>query len=607
MTNVRLIAFTGPNVIRKSTLRGPRRCFADALMRHPDRHPMCSTTANTKAFRLSTRSSARLFVSIANLLLLLASGFSARAESQPPHLQQQGTATQLIVDDHPFLIRGGEVNNSAATNPATFAQHWAKLQRLNLNTVLIPAYWHLLEPEEGRFDFSTIDELLRQSRENRMHLVLLWFGTWKNSMSCYAPDWIKRDPQRFPRAADRDGHLQEILSPFSAENLRVDARAFAALMQHLREVDGGEHTVIMMQVENEIGMIPTARDHSAGAERAFAGAVPEELMRHLAANSDHLQPQLKATWTAAGARRAGTWSEVFGSDSAGEEIFMAWYFARYVETVAAAGKQAYPLPMYVNAALIRPGHQPGQYPSAGPLPHLLDVWRSAAPSIDFLSPDIYFQNFIEWARRYQQPGNPLFIPEAMRSPEASVNGLYAFGAHDALGFSPFGIESIGEPAATYLSASYDLIAQLEPLLLSSRGHQMTAGLLSEGPEQRQPQQVRFGSYVLKVSFERGAPTALADGVIVPTNSPAAPPPPSGGLVIATGPDEFVFAGSGLIITFESREPRQTVGILSAEEGRYVNGTWKNILWLSGDQTNQGRHVRLDPGRFSIQRVKLYRY
>jgi hypothetical protein len=539
--------------------------------------------------------------------LCLACVAGSRAASAIPHLQRQGTATQLIVDDRPFLIRGGEINNSSATNPATFERHWTKLKSLNLNTVLVPAYWHLLEPEEGRFDFSTVDELVRQARENRMHLVLLWFGSWKNSMSCYAPDWIKLDAQRFPRAADREGRLQEILSPFAAENRAMDAKAFAALLRHLRETDGEEHTVIMIQVENEIGMIPSARDHSAAADRAFASAVPAELINALTTNSDTLQPQLKSAWTAAGGKRSGTWAEVFGGGPAGEEIFMAWYFARYTEAVAAAGKKEYPLPMFVNAALIRPGHQPGQYPSAGPLPHLMDVWRVAAPSIDFLSPDIYFQNFIEWARRYQQNGNPLFIPEAMRSPEASVNGLYALGAHDAMGFSPFGIETIGEPAGKYLAASYDLIAQLEPLLLATQGHGKTAGLMSEGPEQRQPQQVRLGHYGLNVSFERGAPPALADGVLVPTHAVNATPPPSGGLVIATGPDEFVFAGTGLIVTFDALEPGRTAGILSAEEGRYENGAWKNILWLSGDQTHQGRHVRLEPGRFSLQRVKLYRY
>lgn len=510
-----------------------------------------------------------------------------------PHLRRQGTATRLIVDGKPFLVRGGEVGNSAATNPGFLKPFWPRFAALNMNTVLAPVYWDLVEPEEGRFDFSTLDRLLADARTHRMRLILLWFSSWKNSMSCYAPAWVKTDPRRFPRAAVLDGTPQEILTPFSAANRDADARAFSALMRHLRETDGEAHTVVMVQVENEIGMIPTARDHSAGAGRAFASPVPVELAAHLEAHRDVLAPELRALWLGNGGRTHGTWPEVFGAGPAGEEVFMAWHFARYTEAVAAAGKREYPLPMFVNAALVRPGHQPGQYPSGGPLPHLADVWRTAAPSIDFLAPDVYFQSFAEWARRYARPPNPLFVPEAQRGPEASVNGLYAFGAHDAIGFSPFGIESIAEAAGSALAASYDLVAQLEPLLVERQGRGLTAGLLPEGPEQRQPQQVRLGDWVLLAAFERGAP--------------AEPPPPSGGLVIATGPNELVVAGTAVTITFASTVPGRRAGILRAEEGRYVDGRWENVRWLGGDETHQGRHVRLEPGRFSIQRVRLYTY
>jgi hypothetical protein len=538
-------------------------------------------------------------------LALLVAAMSSAAEPPVPQLRRQGTATQLVVDGEPFLIRGGELGNSTASNAAYLRPFWPKFTELNLNTVLAPVYWELLEPEEGRFDFALLDQVIAQARDSRMRLVLLWFGSWKNSMSCYVPAWVKRDLRRFPRATDRDGTRQEILSPFVAAGRDADARAFAALLRHLRETDSAR-VVVMVQVENEIGMIPSARDHSPEAERAFAAPVPAELMRSLSA-PDPGAPELRQLWRDAGGRAAGTWSEVFGPGPAGEEVFMAWHFARYTEAVAAAGKKEYPLPMFVNAALIRPGHQPGQYPSAGPLPHLIDVWRAGAPSIDFLAPDIYFQNFSEWARRYRRSGNPLFVPEAMRSPEASVNALYAFGAHDAMGFSPFGIESIGEPAGQLLAASYALVAQLEPLILAAQGQGRMAGLLSEGPEQRQPQQVRFGDYVLSATFERGAPPALADGVIVPTGAAAAPPPPSGGLVIQTAAGEFIIAGTAVTVTFASARPRQRAGILSAEEGRFVGGKWENIRWLNGDETHQGRHVRLEPGRFSLQRVKLYDY
>jgi hypothetical protein len=545
---------------------------------------------------------------VGGLLLALATAASSVAETPIPHLQPQGTATQLIVDGRPFLVRGGEINNSSATNPAYLAPYWSKFRDLNLNTLLVPVYWHLVEPQEGRFDFAAVDEVLRQARENQMRIVLLWFGSWKNSMSCYVPDWVKRDVQRFPRAYDAKGNQQEILSAFSVENVHTDSSAFAALMKRLRETDGVDHTVLMVQVENEIGMIPDARDHSPDADRAFAGAVPPELVGDLTAHASRYQGPLMSAGSSVGTKQAGTWAEVFGDTPAAEEIFMAWYFARYTEAIAAAGKKEYPLPMYVNAALIRPGYQPGQYPSAGPLPHLMGVWRAAAPTIDFLSPDIYFQNFVEWARRYRQPANPLFIPEAMRSPEASVNCLYALGAFDAIGFSPFGIESIGDPAAKFLAASYSLVAQLEPILLAKQGRGLSAGLMSEGPEQRQAQRVNLGGYVLDVSFEHGTSPALADGVVVAANSAiAAAPLPSGGLVVWTAPDEFVFAGTGMVITFESGTPRLAAGILSAEEGQYVKGEWKNTLWLGGDQTNQGRHIRLEAGRFSIQRVRLYRY
>ena len=285
---------------------------------------------------------------------------------------------------------------------------------------------------------------------------------------------------------------------------------------------------------------------------------------------------------------------------------MAWHFARFTQHVTAAGKAEYPLPMFVNAALIRPGYQPGQYPSAGPLPHLIDVWRAAAPAIDFIAPDIYFPTFVEWTRRYARGGNPLFIPEALRGPDAAVNALYAFAEHDAIGFSPFAIESIGEPGASLLAASYDIVDQLTPLIVAHQGRGTMAGLIQEHPDNRQPQQLRLNGYTVSASFERSSPPSLADGAAAAPGAIAVSSP-AGGLVIATAADEFLFAGIGVTVTFVSHEPGSQTGILSVEEGRFVNGTWQNVRWLNGDETHQGRHLRLVPGRMSIQRIKLYRY
>jgi beta-galactosidase GanA len=531
-------------------------------------------------------------------------------QNSPPHLRKQGTATQLVVDGKPFLVLAGELGNSSSSSVENMRPFWPKLAGLNLNTVLMPVYWELIEPTEGKFDFTLVDGLIQDARKHKLRLVPLWFASWKNSMSSYAPAWVKTNQRRFPRSQDRNGNGMEILSPFNKENVDADARAFAALMRHLHEVDGTEHTVIMIQVENEIGMIPDSRDRSAEANTLFTQSVPVELMSYLQQHKEELIPEFRAVWAASGFKSRGTWEEIFGKGAATDEIFMAWYFARYVNRVTDAGKSEYALPMFVNAALIRPGYQPGQYPSAGPLPHLMDIWRAGAPKIDFLSPDIYFQNFAEWVRKYQRSGNPLFIPEALPGPIDSVNALYAIGQHDAIGFSPFSVESLDEATSDSLRQSYDLLTQLTPLILEHQGKGEMAGLLPEGPEQRLPQQLRLGDYILNVTFERQLtqPSGPQNPGVQTAAGSQSSTILSGGLVIVTGPNEFVFAGTGLTVTFEVETPGDPIaGILAADEGQYANGQWIQGRRLNGDQTHQGRHLRLAPGRFGIQRIRLYRY
>jgi hypothetical protein len=525
-----------------------------------------------------------------------------------PRLERRGCATLLIVDEKPFWIRGGELGNSSAER-AYLAPYWERLAAMGLNAVVAPVYWELVEPAEGRFDWTTVDELIEDARAHGMRLVLLWFGSWKNSMSCYVPGWVKTAVDRFPRARTSRGAALEILSPFSAANRDADARAFAALMAHLGDVDA-ESTVVMVQVENEIGMIPEARDHTPEAVAAFAGRVPAALMDHLVSHAATLGNTLAGQWAAAGGRDAGSWTEVFGDCAATEEISQAWHFARYVDAVAAAGKAELDLPMFTNAALIRPGAQPGQYPSAGPLPHLADVWRAGAPALDFIAPDIYFPNFAHWADAYVDSGNPLFVPEALRSVDAAANALYAFGKHAAMGFSPFGIESIGDNEAAMLAGAYDVVAQLSPLLAEHAGDGSMTGFLPPTDDMRTPHRVRLDDVVLEASYERVPAPSLADGVINETGQAAGTTRlPAAAIVIRTGRDELVVAGIGVTFTFHDLPGgRDVVGILACEEGRYApDGTWQRLRHLNGDQTHQGRHVRLEPGRFTVQRVRLYRY
>ena len=526
--------------------------------------------------------------------------FSLNAQTNKPatvpHLETKGTTKQLIVDGKPFLMLAGETGNSSASDLKYLDEIWPKIVKMNLNTLLVPVYWELIEPSEGKFDFTLVDGAINGARKHDIRLVFLWFGSWKNSMSCYAPLWVKTNQEKFPRGRDAKGRAQEILTPFSDANLNADAKAFAAFMKHVRTIDANHHTVILVQVENEIGMLPDARDCSPEAEKFFRAPVPSELLEELQKNKESLTPELHKAWSSSGFKMSGTWEEVFGKGLQTDEFFMAWYFARFTNAVAEAGKKEYLLPMYANAALIRPGYKPGQYPSAGPLPHLFDIWKAGAPAIDFLSPDIYFKSFAEWSVRFVRPGNPLFIPEVGNS-QGMANAFYAFGQLDAMGYSPFSIESLNHPKNNQVSQAYDVLKQLTPLILAHQGKGTMAGALLDSADQKA--EIQLGDCVFTVRHEYSWPYASRTPGDVPRY---------GCLIVMTSPNEYVIAGKGVVVTFRTRSnDGSIVGIGTMDEGRFVNGTWTPGLRMNGDQSHQGRHMNLNGNTFSIQKVQLYKY
>jgi len=273
--------------------------------------------------------------------------------AEMPHLEKRGAVTQLIVDGQPYLALAGELHNSSSSSLAYMQPIWPKLKQMNLNTALAVVSWDLVEPEEGRFDWTLVDGLIEGARRHDLRLVLLWFGSWKNGLSHYIPDWVKADYERFPRVRVRDGTL-EILSTLAQENWEADAKAYAAFMQHLKAVDGDQHTVIMIQMQNEVGLHADTRDRSAPADAAFKAPVPRELMEYLAANKDRLLPETRSIWQRSGFKTTGTWEEVFGRGPATDELFMGWHYARYCDRIAAAGKDILPLPVFVNAWIVQP-------------------------------------------------------------------------------------------------------------------------------------------------------------------------------------------------------------------------------------------------------------
>lgn len=543
------------------------------------------------------------------------------AAPEIPRLQQQGTATQLIVDGEPWLMIAGELHNSSSSNLEYMAPIWPKLARMNLNTVLTALSWELVEPEEGQFDYSLVDGLIEGAREEDLKIVFLWFGSWKNGKSSYVPGWVKKDVERFPRVQIQDGQSVEILSTFSEESRDADARAFAALMRHIKEVDGVEQTVIMMQVENEVGVRGDSRDRCEAANEAFTAPVPQELMDYIQKNRDNMIPELRKMWESRGFPASGSWEEVFGTGPAVDEAFMAWQYAKYIDHVTAAGKAEYDLPMFVNAWLSGPTTNPGDWPSGGPLPHVMDMWKAAGTHIDMVTPDIYAANFADWCQWYRQLGNPLLIPETRGGAAGAANVFYAMGRHDAMAFSPFAIDTADMWEGSWeerredvenfgLSKAYAALEQLRPLILENQGSdQMTGMLLENGAKEAS---VELGDYTFNV-VAGGSPFEPPPE---PTSMfPGMPPehPRAGAIFISLGPDEFLAAGSGsFTVTFSPHTPGPpNAGILSVDEGRFVDGEWVACRKLNGDPTGQGE--RLSFSRFfeseenPIKRVKLYRY
>ncbi len=524
-----------------------------------------------------------------------------------PHLEKRGEATQLIVDGKPFIVLGGELHNSSSSSLHYLQPLWEPVKKMNLNTVLAAVSWELIEPQEGKFDFALVDGMLTGARQHNLKLILLWFGSWKNGLSHYAPEWVKKDSKRFPRIVLQNGRSTETISTLSSEATKADAKAFAALMHHLKEADAKDRTVIMMQVENEVGVLGDTRDHSTMANAAFAKPVPAELVQGLQKNKLELQPALKKVWEDAGAKTSGSWTDVFGANHSAEEAFMAWQYAKYINAVAEAGKKEYNIPMFINAWIVQPEDKvPGDYPSGGPQAHVHDIWRIAAPSLDIKAPDIYLPDFKTITAQYKHSWNPLFVPESFSGLNGAANAFYAVGKMNGIGYSPFGIDNkVEDPAQTPVAKVYKILADLTPEILAAQASGSITAVSLQMPDSVQT--IDLGGYKLHVALRKSwsGVTQASKGY---------------GLIIHSGSDAFTIAGSNLDVTFTPASPGPRIaGLSSVWEGTYEAGVWKPGRLLNGDNVmmayrmadeaaanRSGTGARLveEP---AILKVKLYRF
>ena len=564
-------------------------------------------------------------MAICSLVITVAHSQTSDTSSDPSiaHLEKRGAATQLIVDGKPYLVLAGETDNTASSSLEYMNPVWPKLVKANLNTVLVGIGWDWIEPVEGKYDFTLVDGILDGARKNHLHLIFLWFGSWKNGLSSFAPDWVKADQQRFPRSLLKNGKSVEVLSTLSDANLQADTRAYTAFMEHLQKVDSKKHTVVMMQLENEVGLIGDSRDRSAAANAAFAQPVPVELTDYLQKNKETLWPDLRTLWETAGAKTAGTWTDVFGNSTAADEIFQAWNYARYMNHLAEAGKAEYPVPVFSNTWLVQPtDKEPGDYPSGCPEPLVIDIWKAGAPAIDINAPDVHLPNFSFWASQFQRANNPLFVPESSGDAGGAANAFYGIGQYAGIGYSPFGVnhvENWGEvrsvsntPAPTAvenvpLAKAYAMLAQMTPLILDAQ----TKGTIGAAwlNTQQSTNDISVGNYVVHVDLLRNRRSgALAASL-------------GFAIVISTGSDEYFISGRNVQVSFSPNTPGPEIaGIADAETGRFVKGEWIPGRKMNGDDilldynqaeaaaNNQsGSGLMFGADGPTVQRVKLYRY
>lgn len=535
-------------------------------------------------------------------------GKNSMMKNSFPRLEERDGVIQLLnAEGEPMVLLCGELHNSSSSDPEYMKRVWPKLRDLGLNCVIATVSWELVEPEEGRFDFSMVDDLIRSAEAHGLKLILIWFATWKNALSTYPPEWVRTDGVRFPRALRRDGTKNRAISCFSSECRKLDARAFAALMKHLRKTDSSR-TVLMMQVENEAGLLGTSRDFSPAANEIFARSIPEELSRYLCTHRAELSPWLSEYTDFSALEKSGNWQTVFGD--AADEVFTAYYTAKYINAVAAAGKEEYPIPMFVNAWTVQaPGEPGGVHPSGGPVAELHDVWRCAAPDIDVFAPDLYQENFKEECARYTRlKGNPLLIPEMRRDRWMTGTILYAVG-QGALCVSPFGIDRLGgvksssaapvpedavlqdavksmgsRDQSPQLGKTYSLLRNLMPSILRYRGTNHMKGILQDS----------FRAHYL--SFEK------YDFRIVWLLPGAEMDIPGGGFIIETGPDDFLIAGIGFRAEVLPKK-HAYAELLTVEEGRFEGETWKRSRRRNGDDLYLGMEV-FEP---SLLKTRIYSF
>jgi hypothetical protein len=209
---------------------------------------------------------------------------------------------------------------------------------------------------------------------------------------------------------------------------------------------------------------------------------------------------------------------------------------------------------------------------------MLDIYQFAAPAIDLIAPDNYNEDYISKLKEYDRNDNPIFVPEAVAlfrgiKWSGPAQAFYTLSEFNALGFSPFGIDNDVYDENHPLKDAYRVLNNLMPLIIKEHGTGKMRGFMQQD---KKTDTVDFGDYEMHANY--GYPYK------------------GYGLVIRLSEDEFLVSGNGVNISFSSKNkslPGISYGTI--REGHFVNGEWKTLKYVGGDEAMQGvGGVKLPP-------------
>lgn len=473
-----------------------------------------------------------------------ASAPRAQNNSDMPQMRVLNDRKVLFVDGQPFLILGLQWDCDDCFARKIMDPLFLEAAKMGCNTAVLPLYWREVEPQEGRFDFAMLDDRIEMARRNGLRIAVPWFATWKDGCLNYAPDFVKSDLRRFRRAQQADGTpLRNFSCPTSSETFAADRKALQAIFTHLKGVDSSHHTVILFQMENEVGILGTDRCYCPVCTKGF-----EE----------------------------GGWSNREKGRAA--EAFTAYSIAKFVDGLTVAAKAIYPLPVYLNCWLGSKNGVPGKdYPSGGPVERVLDIYADTAKNIDFIGPDYYLQgldSFRSICKGYSGKGWPLYIPEHTtgKDSRAERNVYYALTEFSAIGFSPWAIDmpfpdEYGQPLVDQLDwrwseEAYDLRDSYVPIrdamvpLAMVQNTDRLRFFIQEEPEEKETRLPFEGIVVHAVYYQR---KGMARGIVLRLNRA-----------------EFVVLGSGFDVRFITPDG-QGIPLAQVERGRFEGSAWRLLL------------------------------